>query len=776
MKFPFGARGARAYADTLVAQGHPLRGLSLRARLSELWPVLSIWIARENDARRPFLFLAPAAMAGVLLYFMADEEPSLYAPLAALIPVALLMLYGLRRPTRELLYFGFILAALFIGFAVATWRTLRVDAPIINDISIAPLIGIVQTIDIRPDGARLVVRPIEIAGQRDSLPETIRMTMASLPLFEAGAKIRATARLLPPPGTVRPGGYDFARDAYFNRVGGVGTLLGRVSILTARDSVSSRFDFVAMIDRFRNHLATRIANAIGGQAGAVSAALITGKRGAISEETNEDLRAAGIYHVVSISGLHMVLVAGMIFFLVRFCLVLIPGLALRYKVKSWAAAAAMIGAIAYDIFAGSEVATERSLFMTLALFGAILVGRPALSMRNLVFAALIIIAMEPESILGPSFQMSFAAVAALIAAFEKIPSASTQRAQKTQQENERKTAINRTIIDRAGLGLFRHLKAIILTTCFAEIATAPFALYHFQRFQPLGLIGNMFTIPLVEMVAMPAGFIGLLALPFGLDAPVWQFMGYGVGAMLALSRYVSDLPYASIVVSAISPSSLLFVSAGMIWIYLWSTTLRWFGLLPVIIGCLLATGTAHPDFYIARDGASLAARGSNGRLHVMGRGLTDFTVAQWLSADGDPRKSDDPSLKQGAFCTSSGCVVTNTKHEKIVLGLARDDLDEDCKIASILITPYDAPQACSKALVIDRDVVDRYGAVALYRDESTKGGKPNATTYRIEGARDPAKNRPWMRSVLKGMQTPDIAKDTTPRTPPDPEAEALTPR
>ena len=777
MKFPFGARGARAYADALVAQGQPLRGMSLRAKLSELWPVFSILMTRENDARRPFLFLAPAAMAGVLLYFIADEEPSLYAPLAALIPVALLILYGLRRPTRELLYFGLVLAALFTGFAVATFRTQRVDAPIINDISIAPLIGVVQTIDVRPDGARLVIKPIDIAGQREALPDTVRVTMASTPLFEAGAKIRATARLLPPPGPVRPGGYDFARDAYFNKIGGVGSVLGKVTVLSVRHPVSLRFDFIAMIDRYRNHLATRIANAIGGQAGAVSAALITGKRGAISEETNEDLRAAGIYHVVSISGLHMVLVAGMIFFIVRFCLVLIPGLALRFKVKSGAAVAAMIGAIAYDIFAGSEVATERSLFMTLALFGAILVGRPALSMRNLVFAALIIIAMEPESILGPSFQMSFAAVAALIAAFEKIPSASMQRVQKSQQENERKTSINRTIIDRAGLGLFRHVKAIILTTCLAEIATAPFALYHFQRFQPLGLIGNMFTIPLVEMVAMPAGFIGLLALPFGLDAPVWRFMGYGVGAMLALSRYVSELPYASIVISAISPSSLLFVSAGMIWIYLWSTSLRWFGLLPVIIGFIFATLTAHPDFYIARDGASLAARGSDGRLNVMGRGLTEFTVAQWLSADGDARPSDDPSLKQGAFCSSSGCVMTNTKGEKIVLGLTRDDLDEDCKIASILITPYYAPQACSKALVIDREVVDRYGAVALYRDESAKSEKLNSNTYRIEGARDPAKNRPWMRSALRSAQnTPDTTKEPTLRTPPDPEAEALTPR
>jgi competence protein ComEC len=214
----------------------------------------------------------------------------------------------------------------------------------------------------------------------------------------------------------------------------------------------------------------------------------------------------------------------------------------------------------------------------------------------------------------------------------------------------------------------------------------------------------------------------------------------------------------------------------MIWIYLWSTTLRWFGLLPVMIGCILAISTAHPDLYIARDGASLAVRGSDGRFHVMGRGLTDFTVKQWLSADGDPRPSDDASLKHGAFCTASGCVMTNTKNEKIILGLARDDLEEDCKIASILITHYYAPQICSNAFVIDRDVVDRYGAVALYRDGSVKGKISNPNIYRIEGARDPAKNRPWIRSTQRGGQTPEITKEPAPRTPPDPEAEALTPR
>ena len=777
MKFPFGQRGTRGYAEAIAAHGLPARGMPLRAQLAGLWPTLTQLITRENDARRPFLFLAPAAMSGVLLYFAADEEPSLYAPLVGLVPVGLLMLYGLRRPTREIFYFGLVLATLLIGFAFATWRSLRVDAPIIEEITIASITGIVQSLDIRPDGARLIIKPIEMAGHREALPETIRMTMAGAPPFEAGAKIRATARLLPPPGPVRPGGYDFARDAYFNRVGGVGSLLGKITLLSPRESVSSRFDFVAMIDRFRNHLATRIANVIGGQAGAVSAALITGKRGAISEETNDDLREAGIYHVVSISGLHMVLVAGMIFFLVRLCLVLIPGLALLYKVKSWAAAAAMIGAIAYDIFAGSEVATERSLFMTLALFGAILVGRPALSMRNIVFAALIIIAMEPESILGPSFQMSFAAVAALVAAFERIPQHVKTSQQKTDIRMARKKAVSMGLIDRVGMTLYRHLKTIIVTTILAQIATAPFAIYHFQRFQPLGIIGNMFTIPLVEMIAMPAGFIGLLALPFGLDAPVWHFMGYGVGAMLALSHTVSELSYSSFVVPTISSTSLLFVSAGMIWIYLWSTTLRWLGLIPVLMGSFLAFQTTHPDLYVARDGASLAARGNDGRLHVMGRGLTDFTVTQWLSADGDARTLKDPSVKTGTLCTTAGCVMTNARQEKFVLGLARDDLNEDCKIATILITPYRAPKSCENTLVIDRDLVAQNGAIALYRDEELQQEVQRSKLYRIEGARVPTINRPWARTAKKNEQsTAPLSDEPTLRVPPDPESEALTPR
>ena len=773
MKVPFGSRRTRGYTQAIAAS----RPAGWRVN----WPYLvnlistafTSAITREVDARRPFLFLAPAALCGVLLYFAADYEPSIFAPLIGLIPIFFLIAYAWHRPTREFLFFGLMLAALLVGFTLATWRTLRVDAPLITKTSVASLTGYVRTVDVKADGARLLIKPLTLEGNDRALPELLRLTMGGMPSFEAGATIKATVRILPPPGPVRPGGYDFARDAFFNRVGGVGTLLNKPTILPKQESLSMHYDLVAMIDRFRNHLATRIAHVIGGQGGAVSAALITGKRGMIAEDTNDDLRLAGIYHVVSISGLHMVLVAGMTFFLVRLFLVLIPGLALHINIKSWAAFAAIGGAIAYDIFAGSEVATERSLFMTVALFGAILVGRPALSMRNLVVAAFIIIAMEPESVLGPSFQMSFAAVAALIAAYERVPHQS-QRIKDFETPSKPKK-IYYGLIDRVGTSIFRHVKGILLSTFLAELATAPFALYHFQRFQPLGVIGNMFTIPLVEMVAMPAGFIGLLALPFGLDAPIWHFMGYGVSMMLALSHRVAEMPFASIVVPALSPSTLLVVSAGMIIIFLMSTSLRWLGFIPIFIGCILAFMTNYPDLYIARDGASLAARGPDGRLHVMGRGVNDFTVTQWLLADGDQRLLQDESVKQGPLCTASGCVMRRTPEEIYILGLERDALIDDCKLASVLITPFYAPQQCAAAFVIDRDIVKKFGAVSLYRNDKAFPTDKVAEKYRLAVSRDPLKNRPWAPQI-QGDEPLSLTQVTVQRAPADAEAEPLTPR
>lgn len=385
---------------------------SLQAGLALQWAV-------EVEQRRLVLWLPVCFGLGILAEFAADAEPSRWAPLAGLVACAAGALA--RRAHADAAFRLLVcLSAVFAGFLAAGWRTDRVAAPVLDRPRSAALTGYVETVETRQAGGRLLLRPVSIDGlEPGQVPFRIRVTVPNRPTVQAGDFIAAQARLMPPPGPSRPGGYDFAREAYFAGLGAVGSISGRISLTPATQPPGWGLAFAAAVDRARNGLTKRIADAIGGPAGAVAASLVTGKRGLIPDATNDDLRAAGIYHVVSISGLHMVLAAGMIFWAVRALLALWSPLALRWPIKKIAAAAAIGAAFAYNVFAGSEIATERSLVMTVVLLGAVLVDRPVLSMRNLALAAAIVLAMEPESLLGPSFQMSFAAVAALIAVFER---------------------------------------------------------------------------------------------------------------------------------------------------------------------------------------------------------------------------------------------------------------------------------------------------------------------------------------------------------------------
>lgn len=374
-------------------------------------------LATELERRRLFNWLPVCMGAGVLLYFLAEREPGLAAPLTGLVLCALAALLARRR--RAVMAVCIVAAATFAGFAAATLRTASIAAPVLARNHVGRLTGFVETLEQREKGVRIVVLVTDLRGiEPAQRPRRVRVT-TPVTTLKPGDHISATARLLPPPGPARPGGYDFARDAFFQGIGAVGNIAGKVTLAPAPIPMPRRLALAVAIDQARNALTERIARSGGGQAGAMAAALVTGKRGLIGEETNSDLRAAGIYHIVSISGLHMVLAAGTIFWLARALLALSQTAALHWPVKKLAALAAMLGASAYCVFSGAEVATVRSLIMTLVMLGAILVDRPALSMRNLALAAIIVLLREPEALLGPSFQMSFGAVAALIAFAER---------------------------------------------------------------------------------------------------------------------------------------------------------------------------------------------------------------------------------------------------------------------------------------------------------------------------------------------------------------------
>ena len=674
------AQAWAGYCDHVVSLNASERWALLKLALARLWEA-------EAAARRPFLWLAPLAMLGVLLYFSADEEPQYWATLGLSLLLGL-ALFAFREARKSVRYGLAASLTVALGFSSASLRTLRSDAPILQDSLIGRFEAVVETVDWSASGGRLLLRPLKLQSHTLGLPFRIRATIAGRQSVSPGDHIGGMIRLMPPPQPARPGGYDFAREAYFARIGGVGSILGALQILPPVE-MDWRLSVMTAVDRLRLSLTDRIAHAIGGQSGAVAAALFTGKRGYISDQTNDELRAAGIYHVVSISGLHMVLAAGMVFFLVRGFLVLLPGVPLRYPIRQWAAACAMIGATAYDIFAGSEVATERSLIMTLILFGAILVGRRALSMRNLVFSAFVILIIEPESVLGPSFQMSFAAVAALIAAFERLPPPADRHPALMAPTSPYREKPPAGLLQRIGQWLITHARTVFLTTLLAEAATGPFSAFHFQRFQPLGLIGNALTIPLIESLAMPIGFIGVAAIPFGLDGPFWKIMGYSVDVMLYVSTLVASTPFATRALPAISIASVLCLSLGLLWLTLWSTRLRLVGVVPVLIGIAMAFHGTRPDIVVARDGLSLAARGPDGQLAVMGKGASSFVVTQWLSADGDMRQPTDPTVRRGPLCNATGCIAKLKDGQTITLTLLKRDLTEDCRLAAVLITPLD---------------------------------------------------------------------------------------
>ena len=731
------AAAARAFRPSAVR--HPVLGL------------VGDWFragwTREVEQRRLFPWLAVAFGFGILVYFTGTRgAPALAAPLVAAALLAATTPFLRARP----LGLGLTLAgiAALLGFAAATIRVDRLAGPILARITIASLVGTIEALDEREEGARLIVR-VESFGVLgpEMRPARVRVSYRKAVALKPGDRIAATARLLPPPEAARPGGYDFGRDAYFRGIGAVGSLVGKIEVRPPAQAPDRSARFAAAIDDARNALTRRITDANGGQAGAVAAALVTGKRGLIGPETNEVLRAAGIYHVVSISGLHMVLAAGVVFWLVRALLAVVPWFALHWPIKKIAAAFAMVGVTAYCVFSGWDIAAERALIMTLVMLGAILVDRPALSMRNLALAAIIALAREPDGVLGPSFQMSFAAVAGLIACARLIGGGAFRRDGSGP-------------LARAWGWCLAIVVGTLATTLVAQMATAPFATYHFQTVQPFGLVGNALTLPLVSLAVMPAAVLGILAYPFALDQPVWWAMGLAVRGMLTISGWIAGFGHATYVVPAFGAGALTLMAAALVLLALPASSLRWFGLLPAVIGIGLAAHPVRHDIYVDREGAGAAIRDASGRLAILGR-PPPFVLDQWLKADGDNRKASAVTAHSAARCDRLGCTVSLADGRRIALVTDKRALPEDCARADILITRRDAPPGCAAAMILDRGFLRSHGASAI------RFGPEGPI---ITSARRPGEGVPWRVPATEPASTTKSALEIDqPRAEPGPD-------
>ncbi|HUO53832.1 MAG TPA: ComEC/Rec2 family competence protein [Rhodoblastus sp.] len=721
--------------------------LSPREALAGLRLRLAAALDQEWDLRRPFLWLPVAAGAGAIIYLLAPTEPVLWIVGAAAVVFAALAYAARSRRMFSAFFIG--LAALAAGEFAGGWRAARVDAPVLERIFIGEIAGFVEEVDFRPQGARFLLRLTEADGVApDRTPYRVRLTVRGVPAFAAGDFLTLKARLLPPAHAALPGGYDFARDAYFQRIGAVGNVLGRAEAVPAPEAPGWRLRFFAAVDRARNALALRVYDAIGGDNGAIAAAMVTGKRDLISEAARDTIAKAGIFHIITISGVQMTLVAGIFFVGFRSLLALFPVLALNYPIKKWAAALAMIGALAYGLFTGSRVGSERALFMTLILLGAVLADRPALTMRNLAFAALAVVALEPEALLGASFQLSFAAVAALIAAYEARSSA--------WRDQPRHPATVGTEAAQEARGLADHLAEMsrhgvfgaLLATFCATSATASFMAYDFHELSPYVLIGNPLTLAMIELFAVPAALLGSLLYPFGLDGLVWSYLGAGVGLIMAVADWIGAAPGATLALPAFAPWSIVCLTLAVLSAVLWRTKAMKLTALPLLaLGLAGAAQGPRFDLAVAPTGELAALRDASGRLAILGKRRSDFTAEQWLRADADLRTASDTDA--AGRCDALGCVGVMINGEAAALVLDPSAFHEDCVRAQVVISPLYAPRSCAPKILIDRRKLAETGAVAL--SFGAKG-------VEWRSARAPGEDRPWSRAPRsRGLAPPKSA-------------------
>ncbi len=701
------------------------------------------WAHAEAGAGRLLPWVPVAFGIGIALYFTAGHEPVA----AVVVPVAGLfcLLAFLMRQHRWFPAMVMI-AAIFAGFATATFKTARIAHGVLARPANSVLLkGFVETHEERERTDRFVLRVEQMDAPRASIKlERVRLSVRKGTAPAVGSFIELKAKLQPPLSPLRPGSYDFGRDMYFQGIGASGFALGAIKTIDAPRSGGFALAYAKAMQDMRDAIDARIRGVLGGDNRAIATALLTGRRDAITTPVNDAMFISGLGHVLSISGYHMAVVAGVVFFAVRALLALSPALTASFAIKKWSAAAALVAALFYLLLSGAEVATQRSFFMTAVVLIAIMVDRRAITFRTLAVAAMIVLLLAPEALVHPSFQMSFAATLGLVALVQiGMPRLFA--------------APDNSTVARAALWGGREIAALAAASLIAGLATTPYAAFHFHRITPYGVLANLAAMPVVSAVVMPAGLLGIAAIPFGFDGVFWKLMGIGIDWMIAVTQWVAALPGAIGRMAAFGTGPLLVTTAGMVLLGLLRTPLRWSGAGLIALGIVWAVNVKQPDILIAGDGHNVAVRRKDGSLHLMRSMKDDFLLKEWLAADADPRLPTDPSLSAGTSCDEVGCVTPGADGKLIALTLKPQAMMDDCARAAVMVSAYVPPADCA-ALVVDRDTLRRQGTLAL---RSTTNG------YVVEAIRPRGVDRPW---------SPAVADDSVENTGSAVSSNALRPR
>lgn len=710
------------------------RALDMAWRFGALGPWLTCALDAERE-RWP-LWLPVAFGAGIAVYFALPAEPPPGLGLVLAVLAGLVAGIGLWLGRRGRAGQGVVLIALVVcagaaGFATARSHAAAAAAPVLaKRLGPVSIEGTLHAIEPGLKGARLTLDDPRIARLGpDRTPRRIRLRLRDDARGLAlGDRVRLTGVLMPPPAPSAPGAYDFARDAWFQRLGAVGFAFGAPVVLAHGDGQGWSLRFQAALGEARRELYDRVRRALPGITGAVAGALMTGERGDIPPATMETMRESGLAHLLAISGLHVGLVSGALFFGLRALLALFPLLALHYPIKKWAAVIALAGAGIYTLMTGATVPTQRAFLMVGIVFVAVMVDRSAISMRLVAWAAVVVLLIAPQSLLGPSFQMSFAAVIALIAAYEAArPALANLRGDNG--------IVRRLLLYGAG---------VALTTLIAGVATAPFAIYHFNRVAVFGLAANLAAVPITALWVMPWATLAYVLAPLGLEHVALVPMGWGVAAVVKIAAAVAAWPGAAAHVPEMSPAAFATFVMGGLWLALWRTRLRLLGLAPLMLGAILALAVRPPDVLVASDAGSFAVR-DGARLVFIGEPVGRFEREIWLRRAGFGPESPTAATRLKAPSGVAGSVTCDAmaciyRRDGRSISLIRDAgaAGEDCARADAVVALVPLPRGACKGpkRIIGRFDLWREGAHAIWL------GPSGAVTVRtVAGG---CGTRPWV--------------------------------
>ena len=709
-------------ADAAIAGGRFGPVAEWRARL---FGALADRLAAEGERR--LLWLPVFFGAGIGLYFTLKVEPPLWPGIAAAI-AGIGFTFALHRHAGRC-EAALAFAAFAAGFALMRETAWQHEMPMLQrHIGSIAVTGRVVDIDLMEKGWRIVVEADPLPGlDPGDQPPRLRVHIPrTSDELNPGDRVRLKATLYPVPAQILPGGRDFQRELYFAGIGGVGYTFGAARRIAdaegARHGSSEEGGWREDLRHLRTDVSRRIAAVLPGSTGGVASALITGKRGAITEEVKQAFRDSGLSHLLAIAGLHLGLVGAFVFFTVRGGLALIPPIALRYPIKKIAAGVTLAVLTCYLLISGAAIPTERAFVMNGLVFAAIIIDRLRISMRVCAIAAAVVLLMDPSVLVGVSFQMSFGAVVALIAVYETYGA-----------------WLGRLLHSRSVLGqVLGYSGGVVVTTVVATLGTYPFSIYHFHHLALYSPLANVIAVPLSAMWTLPWGVVTCLLMPFGLERLALVPMGWGIDITIWVAQHVSALPGNVWAMPRLPPGGLLLISLGGLWLCLWRGAWRRWGMIAIILGFASMMLTRPPDILIADVGRFLAARATDGHYFVSADKGEKIVRSFFTSETGEalaPWPAANSGVEGGLVCAGELCRYTaRGRQVAIVTGTAA--LPIKCSGVDAIVSQVPAGFLCRSIVpVIDRIDSWRLGAVALWLDEDR---------ITIESTNEGRGDRPWV--------------------------------